>query len=97
MRRYVLVSYDVSDPKRWRRVYKVMRGYGQHVQYSVFLCQLTDTEEARLRETLYDLIHKETDQVLFARLGSVESDALDRNLTVIGREYDHLDLKKLIF
>ncbi|SDX03454.1 CRISPR-associated protein Cas2 [Alicyclobacillus hesperidum] len=97
MRRHVLVSYDITDAKRWRRAYKIIRGYGKHVQYSVFLCQLTDMEEVQLREALYDVIHKELDQVLFVRIGHVESNALQRNITIIGREFVPLDLKRLIF
>jgi CRISPR-associated protein Cas2 len=24
-----VVAYDTSDPKRWRRVFKLMKGYGR--------------------------------------------------------------------
>lgn len=97
MRRYVVVSYDISDPKRWRNVYKIVRGYGTHIQYSVFLCQLTDQDEAQLKQLLLDVIHHSADQVIFARLGSVQSKAVERNMTCIGRDFVPLDLKGLIF
>ncbi|MCL6632095.1 MAG: CRISPR-associated endonuclease Cas2 [Alicyclobacillus herbarius] len=97
MRRYVLVSYDISDPKRWRRVYKIVRGYGSHVQYSVFLCQLTAQDEVELRQMLLDVIHPTQDQVLFARLGSVQSNAVQRHVSAIGRDLVPLDLKGLVF
>ncbi|MCL6626772.1 MAG: CRISPR-associated endonuclease Cas2 [Alicyclobacillus shizuokensis] len=97
MRRYVLVSYDIGDPKRWRRVYKIMRGYGTHVQYSVFLCQLTEQDEVELRQLLLDVIHQTQDQVLFARLGSVQANAVKRNMAWIGRDLVPLDLKGLVF
>lgn len=97
MRRYVLVSYDVSDSKRWRRVYKIMRGHGVHVQYSVFLCQLTDQDEVELRYRLAEAIHPSTDQVLFARLGPVDSKRLEKQIICIGREFVPLDLKGLVF
>ncbi|MGI6496948.1 MAG: CRISPR-associated endonuclease Cas2 [Kiritimatiellia bacterium] len=40
MRRFYLVSYDIPDDKRRARVFKLMRGWGERVQYSVFCCQL---------------------------------------------------------
>lgn len=97
MRRYVLVSYDISDAKRWRKVYKIVRGYGTHVQYSVFLCQLTVQDEVEMQQLLLDVIHQSIDQVIFARLGTVQSKAAERNVTCIGRDFVPLDLKGLIF
>lgn len=35
-----LISYDVRDPKRLRKVAKKLEGYGTRVQYSVFRCRL---------------------------------------------------------
>ncbi|MDQ0189867.1 CRISPR-associated endonuclease Cas2 [Alicyclobacillus cycloheptanicus] len=97
MRRYVLVSYDISDQKRWRKVYKIVRGYGMHVQYSVFLCQLTDQDEAELKQLLLDVIHQSVDQVIFARLGTVQSNAAERNMSFIGRDFIPLDLRGFVF
>ncbi len=97
MRRHVLVSYDISDPKRWRQVYKIVRGHGKHVQYSVFLCQLTEMDEVILKELLRDVIHQSTDQVIFVRLGTIKSKAAERNISSIGRELVPLELKDLVF
>ena len=41
MRRLYLVAYDICDPKRLRKVFKTMRGFGEHLQFSVFQCDLT--------------------------------------------------------
>ena len=41
MRTSYLICYDISDDKRLRKVFQTMRGYGDHLQYSVFECQLT--------------------------------------------------------
>ena len=56
MRNVVFVSYDISDARRLRLVYQYMRGRGDHVQYSVFRCELSATERARLIMGLADLI-----------------------------------------
>jgi Uncharacterized protein predicted to be involved in DNA repair len=34
--RLFIVTYDISDAKRWRRVFKVMHGYGEWLQLSVW-------------------------------------------------------------
>jgi len=52
MRQTYVVAYDISDPKRLRKVYKTMRGYGEHVQLSVFRCELTEMERLELRGKL---------------------------------------------
>ena len=41
MRASYLVCYDIADDKRLRKVFKLMRGFGDHLQFSVFECQFT--------------------------------------------------------
>lgn len=48
-RSWHLVSYDIRDDARLRRVAKLLEGYGERLQYSVFRCRLTAREEERLR------------------------------------------------
>ncbi|HEU4733915.1 MAG TPA: CRISPR-associated endonuclease Cas2 [Kofleriaceae bacterium] len=48
-KRWRLVCYDIREPARWRKVYKVVRGAGTHVQYSIFRCRLDDRELEKLR------------------------------------------------
>src|SRR5437667_5542782 len=67
-----LVCYDVCDDKRLRKVFKAMRGFGDHLQYSVFECQLTASDLVRLRAELGGIIHHKEDQVLFVNLGPAD-------------------------
>ena len=60
-----LVAYDISDPKRLRKVATACEDFGVRYQYSVFLCRLSPTDFVRLRARLYDLINLQEDQVLF--------------------------------
>lgn len=69
MRRRYLVTYDISDPRRLRKVFKKMCGFGEHLQLSVFLCSLAEIDLARMFGELGDLIHHEEDQVLTIDLG----------------------------
>src|SRR5205085_6102238 len=63
-----LVAYDISDPKRLRKVATACEDFGHRKQYSVFLCRLSATDFVRLRSRLYDLINLKEDQVLFLQL-----------------------------
>jgi CRISPR-associated protein Cas2 len=86
MRKSYLVCYDISDDKRLRKVFKIMRGYGNHVQFSVFECQLNATDVVRLRAELGAVIHHGDDQVLFVDLGPAEGRG-DRVITALGKPY----------
>ncbi len=71
MRHTYIVTYDVCDPKRLRAVHKYLLGHGDHIQLSVFRCELNHRELIELRAGLASLIHSAEDQVLFANLGPV--------------------------
>ena len=45
-RRRYLISYDIADPTRLRATFKLMKGYGKWLQYSVFVCDLSKAELA---------------------------------------------------
>jgi CRISPR-associated protein Cas2 len=74
-----LVSYDVRWPdpaderagqRRLGKVYRLLRGFGDPIQKSVFRCTLSDLQRAHLEERLDLIIHKQLDQVLFVHLGA---------------------------
>ncbi len=69
MRKRYLVTYDIRHPKRLRRVFKVMRRFGDHLQYSVFRCTLDEMGLIRLKSALLAEMNAREDQVLFADLG----------------------------
>ena len=72
MRQTYLVCYDICDDRRLRKVYKTMRNYGDHLQYSVFECQLTKIDLAKCRHELSEIVKHNEDQVLFVDLGPAE-------------------------
>ena len=90
MRTSYIVTYDISDDKRLRKVFKTMRGYGDHLQYSVFECQLTRMDLVRLRAELAEIIHHKEDQVLFIDIGPAEGRG-DRVITSLGKAYTAVD------
>jgi CRISPR-associated protein Cas2 len=90
MRSSYLVTYDIADDKRLRMVFKTMRAYGDHLQFSVFECQLTAADLARLKGELSGIIHHTEDQVLFVYLGPAEGRG-DRAITSLGKPYSSVD------
>lgn len=90
MRNTYIVCYDVADPKRLRRVFKVCKDFGQHIQFSVFECDLTVGEKLQFEEKLTAEIKREEDQVLFIRLGPAEQRG-QREITAIGVPYINID------
>ena len=90
MRNTFLVCYDISNDLRLRKVHKTMRGFGDHLQFSIFECQFTGTDVVRCRHALSKIIHHKEDQVLFVDLGPVEGRG-DRVITALGRPYVAFD------
>jgi CRISPR-associated protein Cas2 len=86
MRHSYIVTYDISDPKRLRKVFKLMLGYGDHLQLSVFECELNARELVELKHALGEVIHHGEDQVLFANLGLVEGRGSE-SIESLGRPY----------
>jgi len=72
MRNQYLVSYDVSDAKRLRTMYKKMCGFGDPIQYSVFLCPLSGKEKVLLVDKVREIIHHQEDRVMIIDLGPVD-------------------------
>lgn len=95
MRTSYLVCYDICDDKRLRKVFQTMRGYGDHLQYSVFECQLTATDLAKCRAELTDIINHAEDQVLFVNLGPAAGRG-DRVITALGKAYTAVDAPCII-
>ena len=82
-RRY-LIAYDMADDRRRTRVSTKLSGYGDRVQYSVFVVDGRPAKLVRLRATLSRLIDPTSDSMLICDLGPVSGD-VDRRFDMIGR------------
>lgn len=70
--RLYIVTYDIGDQKRWRAVFKLMHGYGEWAQLSVFQCRLSPRRHAEMIATLDQIIHHADDHVLVIDIGLAE-------------------------
>ncbi|MGQ0765412.1 MAG: CRISPR-associated endonuclease Cas2 [Gemmatimonadota bacterium] len=86
MRRRYVIAYDVADDKRRAKIFTLLEGYGDHVQFSVFIADLTAPELVKLRTGLLVLMNEREDQVLIVDLGR-ESRPLQNALEVLGKPY----------
>ncbi len=62
---HVVVTYDISEDKRRTKIHKILKSYGQWMQFSVFECSLNDAEFTRLRLQLNKMIKPEQDSIRF--------------------------------
>lgn len=83
--RLYIVAYDISEPKRWRHVFKAMKGYGHWLQLSVFQCRLTARRRAEMAARLESLIESAEDHVLIMDLGPAER--VDPLVESLGKGY----------
>lgn len=86
MRTCYIVMYDISDPKRLQKVFKKMRGFGDHIQLSVFRCALSDREKLKMVSVLKSHINHREDQVIIIDLGMV-SEQMKSRFECIGRPF----------
>lgn len=84
MRQRYVVTYDIADPRRLRRVFKLLKGFGTHLQLSVFACDLTELTLVQLKASLSSAIHATDDAVLFIDIGPSEGRGME-SFECIGR------------
>ncbi len=96
MRRRYIVAYDIRDEKRLGRVYRYMKGIGDQLQYSVYLCDLDDEELVDVSERFGNLINEREDSVIFVDLGPLDENRkfLTERMRFLGvkplfEEHDH--------
>ena len=51
-----LISYDISENKRRNKIFKELKNYGRHVQFSVFECELDRKRYRQLYTSLLRLM-----------------------------------------
>ena len=68
-RRRYLVAYDIREDRRLRSVAACVEGYGERIQYSVFVCDLSEEEAVSLRGDIEVRMRQSEDSVMIIDLG----------------------------
>lgn len=92
--RLYIVAYDIRDQKRWRAVFKLMKGYGEWLQLSVFQCRLNRRRRADLQATLDQIIHHNEDHVIMMDLGPAER--VSPRVVSLGKDFQAITKEPII-
>lgn len=95
MRRCYLVCYDIREAKRLRRVHRVMKGFGEPWQYSVFFCVLRAIDRARMQVELEAEMNLKLDKALILDLGEDER-ALRESATALGQALPEVGSRTIV-
>jgi CRISPR-associated protein Cas2 len=89
-----IVTYDVADQRRWRRVFRIMKGRGEWLQLSVFQCRLSRRGMAELHAALSEVVNNNQDHVLFLDLGP--ADEVKPRVSSLGKAFEPVERRTLI-
>lgn len=77
--RWYLVMYDIRDQERWRKAYRIVRGFAKRVQYSVFRFRGSRRKMEELRFELERVLAREDDLLIIELCGTCAARIRIRN------------------
>jgi CRISPR-associated protein Cas2 len=89
-----IVTYDIANVKRWRRVFRIMEGFGEWLQLSVFQCRLSAQKHAELIALLDGIIHHNDDHVILMDVGL--ADQVAPRMVSLGKSYSPIERKPVV-
>jgi len=89
-----MVFYDIRCQRRWRRIFKKMKGYGEWVQLSVFQCRLNKIRALEMEDTLRTLVNQREDHILIMDFGP--ADAIRPKVRSIGKAFSPIERRAVI-
>ncbi len=66
----VLVTYDITDPKRLKRTHKFLKEFGLNTQKSVFECDIDDVALKKIRRFCKDNLDLSRDSLRIYKICS---------------------------
>ncbi len=92
--RMYIVTYDIANNRRWRRVFKTMHGFGEWLQLSVFQCRLSRRRRAELETRLRELVKAGEDHVLLIDVGP--ADKMELAVESIGKTFAKIERRATV-
>jgi CRISPR-associated protein Cas2 len=85
-----IVTYDIASPRRWRKVFSIMEGFGEWLQLSVFQCRLSRRRQIELKLALAEVINHAEDHVIIIDVGPAAAirpriESLGKSFSVVER------------
>jgi CRISPR-associated protein Cas2 len=62
---FLVVAYDIVSDRRRNRLVKLLKDYGQRVNFSVFECRIKKQTFPKLKSEISKIISRKEDSVLF--------------------------------
>jgi len=84
MKNIYMVCYDITDPVRWRKIFKIMKGFGDPIQFSVFRCALEPETHLLMVAELKAHMNQAEDKVLIINVGPLNARG-DQAITILGK------------
>ena len=92
--RTYIVTYDIADARRWRRVFKTVNGFGECLQLSVFQCRLSRLRRVELETQLRELVKAGEDHVLLIDIGPAHR--TDVVVESIGKTFSAIERRAVV-
>lgn len=89
-----IISYDIRDQKRWKKIYKTLKGFGEWLQLSVFQCRLGKMSALRLEAALSEIMNQNEDHLLIIDIGPAES--VKPKVHSIGKLFEPIQRRSII-
>jgi len=77
---FFVISYDIKNDKKRTKVCNALKDFGNHVQYSVFECELKEKDYSKMLSKILPLIDKNNDSLRIYSLCG----ACKKKITVYG-------------
>ena len=89
-----IIAYDISDSGRWRKIFRILQGFGESLQFSIFQCRLSRSRRVELELRLREIIKAGDDHLLIIDIGS--ANRADLRITSIGKTFNLIERKPVI-
>lgn len=93
--RRTIICYDISEDSRRNRLAKTLSKYGDRLQYSVFVVDISPAKLLRLKDEVEKIIASDQDSVLYCDLGRLSE--VNARFIYAGKMNEITDNEFLIF
>lgn len=94
--RRTLIAYDLPDDRRRTKLAKILEKYGDRLQFSVFVVDISPARLLRLKDEIANVLELSADSVLFCDIGRI-ADLDDDRFSFLGQSREPTPDEALIF